>query len=344
MQLKELIRKGNEVVSRMYPEREAREMVFAFLEHQLGTKRHTHIIEPEYEVSEEAASAAMAAFDRMAAGEPLQYVTGVADFYGRIFRVTPDVLIPRPETEILCRRVLENRTSAKCSDGPLPLRGPRPVLLPQAVRCKSPLDCLPGRSRPLAGGGKMPSPHTWQDVHVLDLCTGSGCIAWTLALEMPGARVTAVDISDAALAVASSQDFAEEISRTGALAPSFIRADVLAGPSALPDNGKGTLPRYDILVSNPPYVMDKEKALMSPNVLVHEPHLALFVSDNDPLVFYRAIADWAQRLLKPDGFGIVEINEALGPQTASLFSEAGFRDVSILTDLSDRDRFVSFRR
>ena len=306
----------------MYPEREAREMVFAFLEHQLGTKRHTHIIEPEYEVSEEAASAAMAAFDRMAAGEPLQYVTGVADFYGRIFRVTPDVLIPRPETEILCRRVLENRTSAKCSDGPLPLRGPLP----------------------LAGGGKMPSPHTWQDVHVLDLCTGSGCIAWTLALEMPGARVTAVDISDAALAVASSQDFAEEISRTGALAPSFIRADVLAGPSALPDNGKGTLPRYDILVSNPPYVMDKEKALMRPNVLDHEPHLALFVSDNDPLVFYRAIADWAQRLLKPDGFGIVEINEALGPQTASLFSEAGFRDVSILTDLSDRDRFVSFRR
>ena len=297
-------------------------MVFAFLEHRLGTKRHTHIIEPEYEVSEEAASAAMAAFERMAAGEPLQYVSGVADFYSRSFRVTPDVLIPRPETEILCRRVLENRTSAKCSDGPLPLRGPLP----------------------LAGGGKMPSPHTWQDVHVLDLCTGSGCIAWTLALEMPGARVTAVDISDAALSVASSQDFAEEISRTGALAPSFIRADVLAGPSALPDNGKGTLPRYDILVSNPPYVMDKEKALMRPNVLDHEPHLALFVSDNDPLVFYRAIADWAQSLLKPDGFGIVEINEALGPQTAALFSEAGFCDVSILTDLSDRDRFVSFRR
>ena len=294
MLLTQLIRVGNEVVSRMYPEGEAREMVFAFLEHQLGTKRHTHIIEPEYEVSEEAASAAMAAFDRMAAGEPLQYVTGVADFYGRIFRVTPDVLIPRPETEILCRNAI--------------------------------------------------LPHSWQDVHVLDLCTGSGCIAWTLALEMPGASVTAVDISDAALAVASSQDFAEEISRTGALAPSFIRADVLAGPSALPDNGKGTLPRYDILVSNPPYVMDKEKALMRPNVLDHEPHLALFVSDNDPLVFYRAIADWAQRLLKPDGFGIVEINEALGPQTASLFSEAGFRDVSILTDLSDRDRFVSFRR
>ena len=335
MQLKELIRKGNEVVSLMYPEREAREMVFAFLEHQLGTKRHTHIIEPEYEVSEEAASAAMAAFERMAAGEPLQYVSGVADFYSRSFRVTPDVLIPRPETEILCRSALMQRPGCQVfGDGILP---PSRAI---SKRSSGPLQREACGSR----FGRGPSEHLATVPMVLDLCTGSGCIAWTLALEMPGARVTAVDISDAALAVASSQDFAEEISRTGALAPSFIKADVLAGPSALPDNGKGTLPRYDILVSNPPYVMDKEKALMRPNVLDHEPHLALFVSDNDPLVFYRAIADWARSLLKPDGFGIVEINEALGPQTAALFSEAGFRDVSIITDLSDRPRFVSFRR
>ena len=264
-------------------------MVFAFLEHQLGTKRHTHIIEPEYEVSDEAASAALAAFDRMAAGEPLQYVTGVADFYGRRFRVTPDVLIPRPETEILCRNAA--------------------------------------------------FPHTWQHIHVLDLCTGSGCIAWTLALEMPGAKVTAADISDDALSVASSQDFSEETARTGALAPSFIKADVLAGPSA-----SGLTDRFDILVSNPPYVMDKEKALMRPNVLDHEPHLALFVSDDDPLIFYRAIADWAQALLKPGGYGIVEINEALGDDTARIYIDAGFHSVEIIKDLSDRDRFVSFRR
>ena len=129
-------------------------MVFAFLEHQLGTKRHTHIIEQEYEVSDEAASAALAAFERMAAGEPLQYVTGVADFYGRRFRVTPDVLIPRPETEILCRNILENRTSAKCSNGTLPLCGPLPNLLPQASRCKGPQD----RLLIAREGGKMPIP------------------------------------------------------------------------------------------------------------------------------------------------------------------------------------------
>mgnify|MGYP003446591915 CR=1 FL=1 len=90
--------------------------------------------------------------------------------------------------------------------------------------------------------------------------------------------------------------------------------------------------------------MDKEKALMRPNVLEHEPHLALFVSDDDPLVFYRAIAGWAQELLAPGGYCIVEINEALGPETAQIYADAGFRDVEVIRDLSERDRFVSFHR
>ena len=291
MLLKELILKGTETISSLYHDWEAKEMVYAFLEHQLGTKRHTHIVEPMYEVADDQAEGALSAFLRMAAGEPLQYVTGFADFYGRRFRVTPDVLIPRPETELLCRNVNE------------------------------------------------PSEHSATSPTILDLCTGSGCIAWTLALEMPGAEVTAVDISDGALEVASSQDFAEETARTGALPPVFVKADVLAGPSA-----SGIAGPYDILVSNPPYVMDKEKALMRSNVLDHEPHLALFVSDEDPLVFYRAVADWARTLLKPDGFGIVEINEALGEETSEVFRKAGFFRTEIIKDLSDRDRFVRFSR
>ena len=326
MLLTRLIGKGVEVISCVYPEREAREMVFAYLEHQLGTKRHTHIVEPGYEVPAEQASAAVVAFSRMAAGEPLQYVTGLADFYGRQFRVTPDVLIPRPETEILCRNVLDSGVGCQgCGDG----------ILPPPARGRGP------RS------GRGPSEHLATAPAILDLCTGSGCIAWTLAMEMPGVEVTAVDISDEALEVASSQDFAEEIARTGALAPTFIKADVLAGPDSLchPQRSEeSSLPQYDVLVSNPPYVMDKEKELMRSNVLDHEPHLALFVSDDDPLVFYRAISQWALALLKPCGYGIVEINEALGPQTAGLFRDAGLRDVEIIRDLSDRDRFVSFRR
>jgi release factor glutamine methyltransferase len=188
------------------------------------------------------------------------------------------------------------------------------------------------------------------------MCTGSGCIAWTLALEMPLSKVTALDISDGALAVASEQDFAEEMSRTGAVKPRFIKADVLRSPEEcaelwaehIPDNTasnrSGETHKFDIIVSNPPYVMDSEKAAMRTNVLDHEPHLALFVSDDDPLVFYRAIADWAHAVLKPGGYAIVEINESLGPETATLYETAGFADVRILKDLSDRDRFVSFRR
>lgn len=288
MLLSAVIGIGNDLLTGLYPEREAREMVFAYMEAAIGTKRHTHIVEPGYQISDEAAGNAVEAFRRMASGEPLQYVTGKAWFYGREFNVTPDVLIPRPETEILCRTVLDS------ADG----------------------------------------------LRVLDMCTGSGCIAWTLALEIPGAEVVGVDISEGALTVASGQDFSEEIFHTGAKAPIFMKADVLSSP---PERKEGAFDRqFDIIVSNPPYVMDSEKALMRSNVLEHEPHLALFVPDDDPLVFYRAVAVWAGKLLKPGGLGVVEINEALGADTADVFSQAGFADVCIVKDLNEKDRFVTF--
>jgi release factor glutamine methyltransferase len=180
------------------------------------------------------------------------------------------------------------------------------------------------------------APCTEEAIRILDLCTGSGCIAWTLALEIPGAEVIAVDISDGALEVASSQDFSEEMARTGAIAPRFIKADVLADP--LEDIGQ-----FDIIVSNPPYVMDSEKALMRSNVLDHEPHLALFVPDHDPLIFYRAVARWTDALLAPGGFGIVEINEALGQETAQIYTD-NYDSVEVVSDLSDRHRFVKFNK
>ena len=320
MNIRELIRKGIETISVSFPEREAREMVLLYLEDCHSIKRLTHVMEPLLEVSSDVETDSLSAFSRMASGEPIQYIIGKAHFYGRDFNVTPAVLIPRPETEILCREV-KTRLGAICAE---------------VAFCHPRL----GGGAHEVGGGHWSTWHQAQDnspLRILDLCTGSGCIAWTLALEMPGAEVTAVDISEEALAVASSQDFAEEMARTGAIAPRFIKADVLAGPI------KG-LGQYDIIVSNPPYVMDSEKALMRPNVLDHEPHLALFVSDDDPLVFYRAVARWASALLSSDGFGIVEINEALGVQTADVFREAGFRNVEIVPDLSDRHRFVRFSR
>ena len=280
MLLRELISKGTETISQAFPEREAREMVLMFLQHSIGTSRHTHILEPLYEVSEEASAEALGAFGRMASGEPIQYIIGKAYFYDREFDVTPDVLIPRPETELLVREAVNwARRSGRKS------------------------------------------------LRILDLCTGSGCIAWSMALELPGTEVTAVDISDGALAVAAGQKFECDN------APQFIKADVLAGPV----EGLGS---FDMILSNPPYVMDSEKALMRKNVLDHEPWLALFVSDDDPLIFYRAVAEWAKLLLKSEGLCLVEINEALGRQTAKVFDDAGFRDVEVLQDLNSRDRFI----
>ncbi len=290
MNIRELINKGVETISVAFPEREAREMVLLYLEDVHGIKRLTHVLEPSAEVSEDVAEAALAAFARMASGEPIQYIIGKAHFYGREFSVSPSVLIPRPETEVLCREVINHH----------------------------------GHMRSVC-----PEPK------ILDMCTGSGCIAWTLALEIAGAKVTAVDVSDGALAVAGSQ----EMDQTNAAVPCFIKADVLGDvPTEIAAQS------FDIIVSNPPYVMDSEKVLMRTNVLEHEPHLALFVPDNDPLLFYRAVARWASRLLVPGGFGIVEINEALGPQTADVFISAGFVNVEVASDLNDRDRFVKFMR
>lgn len=161
---------------------------------------------------------------------------------------------------------------------------------------------------------------------ILDLCTGSGCIAWSLKLELPDSEVVAVDISEEALCIARNQ-FA------GSHSPVFLQADILC---EVPDS----MGKFDLLVSNPPYVCESEKPFMHSNVLDHEPALALFVPDSDPLVFYRAIARWAVEVL--DGTGIVEINEKLGPQTAALFTSYRFKDVSILKDLSGKDRFIRF--
>lgn len=280
------------MLSGLYPEKEAREMVYAYMEHLLGVKRYTHIIDPEYCVSEENAELARSSFRRMSSGEPLQYVTGKSCFYGRDFHVTQDVLIPRPETELLCREVIRQVSSIP----------------------KKPL-------------------------RILDLCTGSGCIAWTMALEMPGAEVIGADISEKAIKVALSQDFHDEMLRCGSASPLFIEADVLSvEPDKLPYRN------FDVIVSNPPYVRNSEKSRMRKNVVGYEPHIALFVSDEDPLVFYRAVAEWAGMVLVPGGYGIVEINEALGKDTAETFREAGFSAVRILQDFSSKDRFVTFRR
>ena len=169
----------------------------------------------------------------------------------------------------------------------------------------------------------------------LDLCTGSGCIAWSLALDIPGAEVIGLDLSAAALDYARRQF----LSAAGEFyKPVFLRADVLDTEQEVPYGP------FDLIVSNPPYVREAERVQMRPNVLDWEPAEALFVPDGDPLLFYRAIARWAQRFLRPGGTGIVEINESLGPETSDIFRAAGLKNIQIQRDFAQKERFIRFTR
>lgn len=181
-------------------------------------------------------------------------------------------------------------------------------------------------------------------LRILDLCTGSGCIAWTLALDLPGSVVVATDLSEDALELARSQ---YRRFRRNVVRPLFIKADVLdidSTVAAIGSGADGEPLKVDLLTANPPYVMTSEKASMRSNVLAWEPHMAIFAPETDPLAFHKAIALTAMKVLKPGGNGIVEINSELPGETAAVFSAAGLADVKTVPDYFDRPRFVSFSR
>lgn len=164
-------------------------------------------------------------------------------------------------------------------------------------------------------------------VHILDIGTGSGCIAVTLAKRIPGARVEACDISPPALATAAQNAAANAVDVR------FFQCDILQ-PDVLP----GT---YDVIVSNPPYVRHSEKATMRRNVLDFEPPAALFVEDDDPLLFYRKIAGLASNRLNAGGGLFLEINEAFGAETVALLEKRGFSSVELHHDFFGKPRMVS---
>ncbi len=173
---------------------------------------------------------------------------------------------------------------------------------------------------------------------ILDLCTGSGCIAWTLAMDLPGAEVTATDLSEEALELASEQF--KRLSRK-VVRPRFVKADLLDIDGTIKAAAE---PSFDVITANPPYVMNSEKVEMRPNVLGWEPHMAIFAPDRDPLAFHKAIAIIALKLLAPGGCAVVELNTELAEETATVFKNAGFSSVEIIRDFFDRPRFVSFRK
>ncbi len=163
-------------------------------------------------------------------------------------------------------------------------------------------------------------------LNILDIGTGSGCIAISLKHEFPKSVVDAFDISDEALGTAQSN------ANRNQLEVDFTKVDILNAP----DFEK----KWDIIVSNPPYVLENEKSEILPNVLDNEPHLALFVPDNDPLLFYRSIAKFALKQLKPGGKLYFEINRQYGKATMDLLVESGFTDIELRKDISGNDRMV----
>lgn len=166
--------------------------------------------------------------------------------------------------------------------------------------------------------------------NVLDIGTGSGCIPITLAKHITQAAVSSIDVSVNALAIAKENAQANEVR------VNFILTDILQA-SALPQ-------QYDVIVSNPPYVRNLEKAEIKPNVLQYEPHLALFVEDSDPLIFYRKIAHLALNHLTPGGKLYFEVNQYLGAETVTLLEEIGFTNVILRKDLFGNDRMISCSR
>lgn len=164
-------------------------------------------------------------------------------------------------------------------------------------------------------------------MRVLDIGTGSGCIAVTMAVRLAGAQVTAVDISEKALGVAR-----RNAARNG-VQVEFAVCDILSPGADIAGN-------FDVIMSNPPYVCRSERAGMHRNVLDYEPHEALFVDDTDPLVFYRAIARFTAAHLAPGGAVYVEINRRFGRETADVFSAAGFASVELRNDSADNPRMI----
>ena len=237
---------------------------------------------------------------RLEKGEPVQYIIGVADFFGRQFHVAPGVLIPRPETEELCRWILASDKHG----------------LTRTVR---------------------EIPHQ-SDAHILDIGTGSGCIAITLALELPDAKVTAWDISDEALRIAAGN------AKSLGANVTFKHRDVLDSSLFTLDSSLFTLhsslPKWDLIVSNPPYICEKEKSAMECNVLDHEPHLALFVPDDDPLLFYRAIAQYAAEALTAQGSLFFEINPLYAEDLVRMLRMMSYHDILIHQDQFGKSRFL----
>lgn len=255
-----------------YPEEELRELAYWIIEESTGMTR-TQILTDCKDTQN--ISNMEIILQKLRAHEPIQYIFGHTEWKGLDLRVTPDTLIPRPETAELVEWILQEAN----------------------------------RDKPLS---------------VLDIGTGSGCIAIALKKAAPKWQVTGLDISEKALAVAKENAIRNKVE------VNWLQADILSPIANNP------LPIADIIVSNPPYICDSEKKDMDARVLDYEPHSALFVPDTDPLLFYRQIAS----LASSPSLVFFEINEAYGNEVCAMMEQMGYSDVQLKNDMYGKPRMV----
>ena len=270
------------LLAEKFTQREAEQLMRILLEDLFGIDWNQQLMNPDLRIDEHQHYQLDEAVKRLLTGEPVQYVLGEATFCSRTFYVEPGILIPRPETEHLCRLITKHTTDGS------PIRT------------------------------------------ILDIGTGSGCIAITLALDIPNAEVEAWDISLEALTIAHKNANTLNANVT------FKEKDIIKC-SIAPVLAEQ---KVSVIVSNPPYIVPSESSAMSDSVLNHEPNIALFTPEDDPLKFYRAISDYAKTALLPQGKLYFEINPLFAQQLEALLKEQGFGDITFKNDQYGKQRFV----
>ena len=276
---------------------EAESFFYLILEEKQKLKRIDLALNPDLTFSNEEILIWNLILEQLKKELPIQYLLGKTSFYGLEFEVNKNVLIPRPETEELVEWIIQG----------------------QKLEVRS---------------GKLQDKS--RNINILDIGTGSGCIAIALAKNITNVQVFAIDVSEKALATAQKN------AKSNQVEVQFIKTDILKinDLEKLP-NSHFSLPTcFDIIVSNPPYVRELEKQEIKKNVLDNEPHLALFVDDNDALIFYRKIAELAQKNLSQNGQLFFEINQYLGKEMIDLLEKMGFKNVELRQDIYGNDRMI----
>ena len=281
MTIRQTITEINRQLSGQYPATEIDSFIHILFRHYCNMSSVEIHLQCEKKISDTIVSEIMSALDQLIKHRPIQYILGETEFYGFKFEVSPDVLIPRPETEELVDWVIhEYDKNANLS--------------------------------------------------MVDIGTGSGCIAVALAACFSNADIWAIDNSESALSVAQRNACKNKVKIN------FFPADILK------DNTMEFHPEsLDVVVSNPPYITPAEQQMMHPNVLEYEPHSALFVLADDPLIFYRLITVFASKYLKDRGRLFFEINEKYPCEVSDMLKQYNFRDITVRKDINGKWRMVS---